>query len=371
MIKILKTINPCKLLKKALPPVSVVSAALAVCVSSCHESPDYKDDIYGNFDALVDIVDTHYCFFREKGIDWRATAAKYRQLIDEETNYVELFFICSALLDELKDGHVNLSSRFDTSYYREWWTAYPQDFNLRTVEENYLEFNWLTTSGIYYKQLPGEIAYLYYPSFSNIVSETSLDYILAILHKSRGLIIDIRDNGGGTLTNIDTFVGRFIKEKMVGGYILHKTGPGHDDFSDPYPIEYKPAESWHIMWDGPVVLLTNRSCFSAANDFTSVMKMLPNVTVVGAKTGGGGGMPFSSELPIGWSIRFSASPILNSHGECIEEGVGPTEGYEVHAPAEELAEGKDAILDKAIDMLKDLPLPEGDEDDTGNEEGSF
>lgn len=356
-----------KALKSVTSYISIISVALAGCLTSCHDAPDYKDDIYGNFDALVDIVDTHYCFFKEKDIDWRATAAKYRTLIDEETNSIELFFICAALLDELKDGHVNLTSRYDTSYYRKWWTDYPQDFNLRTLEEFYLEFDWLTTSGIRYKQLPGEIAYMYYPSFSYIVGETSLDYILAILHNSRGLIIDIRDNGGGTLTNIDTFLGRFIKEKMIGGYIQHKTGPGHNDFSDPYPIEYKPAESWRVMWDGPIVLLTNRSCFSAANDFTSVMKSLPNVTVVGAKTGGGGGMPFSSELPNGWAIRFSASPILNAKMECIEDGIDPTEGYEVHSPEAELAEGKDAILDKAIDMLKDLPLPEGEDDDGEND----
>ena len=261
------------------------------------------------------------------------------------------------MLNELKDGHVNLSSRFDTSYYREWWTDYPQDFNLRTVEEYYLNFNWLTTSGIRYKQLPGEIAYIYYPSFSSVISETSLDYILAILYNSRGLIIDIRDNGGGMLTNINTLVGRFINEPITGGYILHKTGPGHNDFSKPYPIIYEPAEEGRIKWEGDIIVLTNRSCFSAANNFVSVMKTLPNVRIVGAKTGGGGGLPFSSELPIGWSIRFSACPILNSDFEVIENGVDPSPGCEVHSPDEELVDGKDAILDFAIDMLKNNPLP--------------
>ena len=337
-------------------------------LSACHEDPNYNNDIYGNFDALVDIIDSRYCFFEEKNINWRATAARYRELITPETDYIELFFICSALLDELEDGHVNLSSKFDTSYYRKWWTDYPQDFDLRTLEEYYLEFNWLTTSGIYYTQLPGEIAYLYYPSFSNLVNETSLDYILAILRNSRGLIIDIRNNGGGTLTNIDTFVGRFIDKKIIGGYIMHKTGSGHSDFSEPYPIEYKPAPEGRIKWTGPIVVLTNRSCFSAANNFVSVMKELPDVLIVGAKTGGGGGMPFSSELPIGWSLRFSACPIMNSRMEVIENGIDPSPGCEVHSPAEELAQGKDAILDFAIDILKDKPLPDGEETSDGEQE---
>ena len=138
---------------------------------------------------------------------------------------------------------------------------------------------------------------------------------------------------------------------------MHKNGPGHNDFSEPYPLEYEPADSYHVKWNGPIVLLTNRSCFSAANSFVSVMKNLPNVTVVGARTGGGGGMPFTSELPVGWSIRFSACPILDAQKIVIETGIDPSPGCEVHAPEEELAEGKDAILDFAIELLRKEPLP--------------
>ncbi len=269
--------------------IATIFSVLAFALTSCHDTPEYKNDIKGNFDALWDIVDSRYCFFEEKEIDWKETGRKYREQIKDETNEIDLFFICSAMLDELRDGHVNLVSKFNTSYYRKWWTDYPQDFDLRTLQEHYLKFEWLSTSGITYKQLPGEIAYMRYPSFSYPIGETSLDYVLAILHKSRGLIIDIRDNGGGALTNIKTLVSRFIDKKILGGYIIHKTGPGHSDFSKPYPIEYKPADQGRIKWEGPIVLLTNRSCFSAANDFAAVMKSLPNVTIVGAKTGGGVG----------------------------------------------------------------------------------
>lgn len=339
-------------------------AVIAItALSSCHDSPEYDNDIYGNFDALWDIVDTRYCFFSEKDIDWKETGERYRSQITEETDGIKLFFICSAMLDELRDGHVNLTSRFNTSYYRKWWSDYPQDFDQRTLQEHYLKFDWLSTSGITYKMLPYDIAYMRYPSFSYPIGETSLDYVLAILHKSRGLIIDIRDNGGGALTNIKTLVGRFIDHKILGGYIRHKTGPGHNDFSDPYPIEYEPAGNDRIKWSGPIVLLTNRSCFSAANDFTSVMKSLPNVTVVGARTGGGGGLPFSSELPIGWAVRFSACPLLDAEGNCTEDGIDPSPGCEVHCTPEELAAGTDRILDFAIEMLKEKPLPGGEEKD--------
>ena len=326
-------------------------------MTSCHDEPEYSNTLTGNFDALAEIIDTRYCFLSYKDIDWKEVTQRYREQITRETTVLELFQICSQLLDELEDGHVNLTSRFSTSYYRKWWTDYPQNFNLRTLQEYYLEFNWFTTSGIIYKQLPGEIAYMYYPSFANLISDSSLDYVLALMANSRGLIIDIRDNGGGTLTNINTLVGRFIDKKIIGGYILHKTGPGHDDFSEPYPVEYEPAPAGRVKWTGDIVVLTNRSCFSAANNFVSVMKSLPNVRIVGAKTGGGGGMPFTSELPVGWSVRFSACPLLDADKKVIEFGIDPSPGCAVEAPEEELAQGKDAILDFAIDLLKDNPLP--------------
>ncbi len=325
---------------------------LPILLCGCHDTPEYNDDPYGNFDALADIVGSRYCFFQEKDIDWKTLCSEYRKKIKPDTKQLELFQICSDLLDELKDGHVNLSSRFNTSYYRAWWSDYPQDFNLRTLQQYYLKFNYFTTTGIDYTMLSKEIAYMYYPSFSYGISENNLDYILALLSESKGLIIDIRDNGGGMLTNIGSLVGRFIKEERTGGYIRHKTGPGYDAFSDPYPIKYKPARDGRIMYlDKPIIVLTNRSCFSAANDFVSVMKQLPNVRIVGARTGGGGGLPFSSELPNGWAIRFSACPINDSEDRLTEFGIDPSPGCEVHCTDAQLAEGKDAILDFAIANL--------------------
>lgn len=320
-------------------------------LTSCHDAPDYKDDMMGNYDALCDIVAQRYCFFEEKGIDWKNLCDQYRGKITTETNTIQLFQIMSDLLDELKDGHVNLTSKFSTSYYREWWSAYPQDFNLRTVQQYYLDFDWFQTSGIVYKMLPEEIGYMYYSSFSNVIADSNLDYVLAILHKSKGLIIDIRDNGGGLLTNIDKLVGRFISRPITGGYIRHKTGPAPDAFSDPYPIEYKPAESGRVQYGGPIVILTNRSCYSAANNFVAVMKDLADVWICGARTGGGGGLPFSSELPNGWAVRFSACPITDAADQPTEFGIDPTPGFEVHASETELAEGHDAILDFAIRHL--------------------
>ena len=69
-----------------------------------------------------------------------------------------------------------------------------------------------------------------------------------------------------------------------------------------------------------------------------------------SKTGGGSGLPFSSELPNGWSIRFSASPILNAEKEHIEFGVEPD--IYVSMLQEDKENNRDTIIEKARELLK-------------------
>lgn len=334
----------------------LLAIPLILVMAACSEPLSYHGDIddpYNNFDRLVRIVGDRYCFFRQKNIDWDSLASEYRATIKPDMSSAQLFFLMGKMLDHLRDGHVNLSAPFATTYYKKWWSDYPQDFNNRTLQQYYLKFGGLQIGSMTYCIfMPDSVGYVRIPSFSSPLSATSIDYILAFLQDTRGLIIDVRDNGGGYLTNVPEIVGRFIDTEMVGEYIRHKTGPEPDAFSQPFAVVYKPASSGHIRYlDKPVAVLTNRSCYSAANDFVAVMKQLPQVRIVGATTGGGGGMPFSSELPNGWSIRFSACPINDAQDITTEFGIDPSPGCEVHCTESELAEGKDAILDFAFKLL--------------------
>ena len=245
----------------------------------------------------------------------------YSRRISDRMTREELFIVCADMLAELRDGHVNLSAPFNTSYYRAWWSDYPQNFNKRLIEESYFNFNYRQSSGMMYGFLENNIGYIYYESFSSPVGEGNLDYALNFLSTANGLV----------------------------GYISHKTGPGHNDFSEPYAITYRPAQEGRVRWAKPIVVLTNRSTFSAANNFASVMKNLPGVTIVGSVTGGGSGVPFSSELPCGWG--FSACSMLDALGESTEGGITPSEGCAVDLDPLDALSGRDTILEKAIEIL--------------------
>ena len=190
---------------------------------------------------------------------------------------------------------------------------------------------------------------MHYESFSYAIGEGNLDEVLAYLATASALIIDVRDNGGGSISNVETLVRRFITEKMRAGSICHKTGPGHGDFSEPYDFYFDTAPEGRMCWGKPVVVLCNRSTFSAANNFVSIMKYVPGVTIVGSTTGGGSGMPFSSELPNGWGVRFSASPVRDPAGNLTEFGVEPSEGFKVDFDPVQALDGHDTMLDFAIE----------------------
>lgn len=328
-------------------------AMLPILLTGCGSDdalPEWGDTPRDNFDALWTIVDQHYCFFAQKDIDWNEMYSRYSARIADDMTREELFDVCAEMLDELHDGHVNLISGFNTSTYRGWWSDYPQNFSLRVVQEHYFNFNYRSTSGLIYGYLPQNIGYIYYASFSQTIGDGNLDNILYWLNTADGLIIDVRDNGGGELTNVETLVSRFIDRPTTVGYISHKTGPGHNEFSEPYEIVYRPAAEGRQRWGKPIVVLANRSTFSAANNFVAIMKNLPGVKIAGATTGGGAGVPFSSELPCGWSVRMSSVPMLDALRQSTEEGVAPSPGCEVTIP-----EGAtdDPIIDFAVRLLSE------------------
>ena len=98
-----------------------------------------------------------------------------------------------------------------------------------------------------------------------------------------------------------------------------------------------------------MVVLTNRSVYSAANEFVKYMKCCPGVTVVGDRTGGGAGMPFSSEMPNGWSVRFSACPMYDREGRCTEFGIEPD--HAVGITDEDFRRGRDTIIEFARTLI--------------------
>lgn len=317
---------------------------------SCVDEEEFADTPQGNMEALWKIIDEHYCFLdykqQEYGLDWDAVHQKYKERVKGSLTRKQQFEVLCDMLGELRDGHVNLSAAHDIGRYWSWFEDYPTNFS-DTLIRRYMGTDYQIASGISYKILDDNIGYIRYESFSDPIGEGNLNEALSHMILCRGLIIDIRSNGGGMLTNAEKLAARFCQEKTLVGYYQHKTGPGHQDFSDKEARYLEPSAN--VRWNKPAVVLTNRRVYSAANEFAVYMKTLPNVRLVGDHTGGGAGMPFSSSLPCGWSVRFSAVPMYDAQGESAEFGVEPD--YNVQQTDEDFAKGKDTLIEFARQLL--------------------
>lgn len=344
--------------------ISFIATLLFILpLQSCyiHDDSDIVNDAEGNFDMLWKICDEYYCYFDYKNIDWDSIYTVYKPRVHNDMSDEELFKVCADMLAELKDGHVNFYYDYDASKYWRWFEDYPENYSSRIVHENYLNNDYHRKSGFEYKVLPENIGYMYYDSFTSEFSDALLDHILTQFKDCKGVIIDIRSNGGGNIKNVNKIACRFSKEnKVLCGYTLHKTGPGHNDFTDTIPdyIEHEISsfsdvnkEENLIKFLKDVVVLSNRGVYSAANDFIRTMKVLDNVTIIGDRSGGGGGIPCNFDLPNGWYVRLSTTPMLDINGVHTEFGIDPTEGFKIDMAPDAHITGKDAILDKAIEFL--------------------
>lgn len=325
---------------------------LSLFQTSCIREDVYNDDPIGNFEALWKIIDEQYCFLdykaEEYGLDWNEVHERYSKLISADMTTKGLFEVLGKMLAELRDGHVNLYATFDVARYWAWHEDYPQNFS-DSIQRIYLGKDYKIASSLKYKVLDDNIGYIYCESFENGIGNGNLSEMLQELAICNGLIIDVRNNTGGKLTTSTKLAERFTNEKVLVGYICHKTGKGHNDFSSPQAVYLDPSGG--IRWQKNVVVLTNRSSYSATNDFVNSMNQLPNVTLIGDRTGGGSGLPFSSELPNGWSVRFSASPMFDPQMNHLEFGIEPD--IPINMTSEDMKKGKDSIIERARKYLND------------------
>ncbi len=326
----------------------------ALCATACITEDVPDNTRRGNFEELWKAVDQHYCFFdykaQEIGVDWNEVYNRYAPAISEEMTNEQLFEVLGNMLRELRDGHVNLYAAHDIARYGAWYDDFPTNFSdsLLRIYLGRAE-DYRIASTMRYRVLDGNIGYLRVPTFESSFGSGNIGEVMRYLASCNGLIVDVRSNGGGLLTAATDLAGIFVDETTTGGYICHKTGPGHNDFSTPQPMDIEPFSG--LRWQKKAVILTNRRTYSAANAFVMFCKGLTGVTILGDRTGGGAGLPLNSELPNGWLLRLSACPMYDREMTLTEQGIDPD--VHVDITSEDYQNGKDTMIERARQLLTD------------------
>ena len=299
-----------------------------------------------NFDILWEVMNERYSLFDYKKIDWDSVRNVYRPLALQAQSDTELYDVFASMLNTLRDGHVNLRTPFDISRYLPY-LGEPANYSFDVLEQNYLG-DYRITGFLLNQEIDG-VGYIHYRSFATPILDSELNYVIDRFKDLPGVIIDIRNNEGGDPANGLKIISRIIKERTKLFSYQLKNGPGTNDFSNEKEIFLDP-DTENPSFNGRIVVLTNRAVYSAGSYFSAYTKALPNVPLIGDDTGGGSGVPAGYDLPNGWYFNYSSTIGYTVDGLNFEGGV-PVD-IRVEMTPEDIAAGRDPILERAIEYVK-------------------
>ncbi len=176
-----------------------------------------------------------------------------------------------------------------------------------------------------------------------------------------GLVIDMRNNGGGY--NVDNQMAAYFfdEEVLVGNEARFYEGEGF--YVDPLLEEsIEPAPDGRY-YGGPVAVLVGPNCASACESFTYNMSLNDRAAIVGHYTTSGlGGSITPVFMPDDVYFQFTISRALTPEGDIRIEGIGVPPTIDVPVDEETLFAEGDPLLDVAVGYLDDastIPVTDG------------
>jgi hypothetical protein len=233
-----------------------------------------------------------------------------------------------------------------------------------------------------------------------------LDDEMSQFRETRGLIVDVRGNSGGSQDAVKTLLPYFLDPKpnssmriinvaayrlpvklpqpCAEGYLgmggrdlfpatAHAWTPAERQEIESFLRGFKPSwtpppgkfSDWHVMgiragsnprafhYSKPVVVLMDAGCFSATDNFLGALQGLPNVTLLGTASGGGSGRMANFSLPntrLALTVCQMAS--YRANGDLFDgRGVAPDVVLEPQ-PEDFLKGSEDSVLNAAITRIK-------------------
>ncbi|MEW2807687.1 S41 family peptidase [Streptomyces massasporeus] len=329
------------------------------------------------FDVFWHSFAENYPFFAAKGVDWQAMRDRYRPEVHADTTRKELFGIFSDMVRPLYDAHVAVRDG-DQVFAQVRPGTQPPGEELDTKVKKFITERDLKNAPyrqdfangrITYADLAGRAAgqgYLRISGFGGYAPDgapypahlaeldRALDTILTTdrTQRLKGLIIDLRINGGGS-----DALGIHIAERLTDTpYVAyakrarnHPTDPGRH--TRPEPIRVVPASG--PRYTGPIAVLTSGTTVSAGETFTQALIDRPGGTVrVGQPTQGVFSDVMERSLPNGMTAMLPNEEFLNRSGRTYDGAGIPPHLTEPVFTKEEFAEKRDSAFDRAVSVLR-------------------
>ncbi len=348
------------------------------------------------FDAFWNGMNTNYVFWDIDTTNWDNMYKIYKPVfanldINKTSDIQKSVQYFRAMTDGLIDSHYNLS--FTSSISDSSVTpAYDRKLRAGIIRPDYLFYQYdasyyLDSPYVYGKDsnnllngdtteaitgtIGGNILYLGFNQFNLKTSYTSADngvknvlqYFLNYLHNPpsgfKGVIIDVRGNGGGEVSDLNFLVGNLTDTKLTIGYTRYKSGNGRLDYTPWAPAIVTPqAGATNIK--APVIVLTDIWTTSMAELTAMAVHALPNGNghTVGETTWGANGPLADNEILNGgqftaanFLFAYTSSSMFKYIDGNIYEGKGFPPDYNVPFDLHAFQTTGDTQLEKALSLM--------------------
>ncbi|GAA4319587.1 S41 family peptidase [Flaviaesturariibacter amylovorans] len=255
--------------------------------------------------------------------------------------------------------------RLDLTHARSTETAVFPAFD---ADRALLDFRWL----------PNKVPYVSLNSFSDPKIDSLFEALLPELYSAKGLIIDLRYNGGGS-TGIGTDILRYLTPDSVlygaryasrlhvpafkawGKYTKPADTAGNswnrrallsyqDNYWHHFDYEPTPIRLQAKRLVVPTMLLTGHQTASAAEDFLIHADNQKHMVRIGAPTFGSTGQPYQFDLPGGGSARVCTKQDTYPDGRAFV-GYGIQPHVAVSRSINDYLTKRDPVLEKAQELL--------------------
>ena len=199
-----------------------------------------------------------------------------------------------------------------------------------------------------------EIATIKVPGFDDPQYEKDAVSLIGQYKDAKTLIIDVRGNGGGStpVKLIDSLMDRSYRGASTASPLGVAVWKVRGYFENPQFFEPSlPQKPEKPLFKGRVIILTDRHVASAAEDFCIPFKDNHRATLIGETSYGSTGQPYSYTFPNGMSFRVSSKRDSFPDGSPFE-GIGILPDVAVPTTIAALRNGKDAVLEKAMEIAK-------------------
>lgn len=167
-----------------------------------------------------------------------------------------------------------------------------------------------------------------------------------------GLIIDMRQNGGGRGFLAATMAAHFFQEKLPLGYSAFYDDERGEFYYDPEKGGEFILAPEALRYDGQVAVIVGPNCASACEFFSYFLTLNNRATIIGHyPTAGLGGSIDRVAMPEDESFTFTRGRAMDAAGNIHIEGRGVQPDVLVPVTVDSLFSGRDVLLETAVARL--------------------